>query len=794
MIRRYVGFVVGYPKLIIALVLLVSLGLGASLGRLRIELDVDKQIPQGHPLVQIGKRLESLFGGKYLTVVGFYPKQGTVYTPEILEKVKRVTEEVEALPGVKKTSVLSLMSSQVKDIQASDLAIEVKQLAPEVPKTPEAIAEFQDRVKQNRAITSLLVSDDGRATTVMLDFDDFEKAGGAKAFFPKLEEILKKERTPDLVIEAAGAPTVVYWLSQYTRRIAGLFLLTLAMIGYLHYRAFRTLQGMFIPLVTALMGVVWALGLIGLIGVPMDPWNMMTPILLLAIGAGHSVQILKRFYEEFGRIRAEFPEKSPAEVNREAVVEATTKMGSVMLAAGTIASLSFLSLLAMNVPSMKNFGLCTSFGIMAALIIELTFIPAIRVLLPAPTAYQTEREQKKEVFDPIIEHIADVVRAGKEAPYLWISLALIALSAIGVFRLETRNTLGAQFFDAQSDLPVLSGLLKGPMEGFRLADERTAGTRVVQVLVEGKEPGVIKNPEVLKRMDELGAFASKLPVPVGKVVSVVDVLKVMNRVINDNDPKAEVLPDSPEAAAQFFLLYSMSGDADDLKRLVDERFQQAVITIYLRTDDHKEIKKLVSAVDAEAQRLFQGQPVTVAVGGGVTNAVALNETMVTGKINNLIQISVLVFVITSIALRSLVGGFLVLLPLAISALVNLGVMGWLGISLTMGTAAISAMAVGIGADYAIYFIFRVREQLRTTSDLREATARALTTSGKAIAYVASAVAGGYLCLTLSFFKVHVLLGVLVALTMVTCSAATIAFLPAVVLRLRPSFLTPKSPQ
>src|SRR5690606_13788863 len=187
--------------------------------------------------------------------------------------------------------------------------------------------------------------------------------------------------------------------------------------------------------------------------------------------------------------------------------------------------------------------------------------------------------------------------------------------------------------------------------------------------------------------------------------------------------------------------------------------------------------------------LFQGQPVTVAVGGGVTNAVALNETMVKGKINNLIQISALVFVITSIALRSLIGGLLVLLPLAISALVNLGVMGWFGIPLTMGTAAISAMAVGIGADYAIYFVFRVREQLRSGNiDLREATARALTTSGKAIAYVASAVAGGYLCLTLSFFKVHVLLGVLVALTMITCSAATIAFLPAVVLRLKPGFL------
>jgi len=163
--------------------------------------------------------------------------------------------------------------------------------------------------------------------------------------------------------------------------------------------------------------------------------------------------------------------------------------------------------------------------------------------------------------------------------------------------------------------------------------------------------------------------------------------------------------------------------------------------------------------------------------------------MVEGKTNNLIQIALLVVIITSVLLRSLTGGFLVLLPLATAALVNLGLMGWTGILLSMGTAAISAMAIGIGADYAVYFLFRVREELQRTGDLREATALALNTSGKAIAYVASAVAGGYLCLALSGFKVHVLLGVLVALTMVTSSVATVAFLPAVVVRLAPKFLT-----
>jgi predicted RND superfamily exporter protein len=162
--------------------------------------------------------------------------------------------------------------------------------------------------------------------------------------------------------------------------------------------------------------------------------------------------------------------------------------------------------------------------------------------------------------------------------------------------------------------------------------------------------------------------------------------------------------------------------------------------------------------------------------------------MVHGKTVNLIQISLLVLVIASILLRSIAGGLLVLLPLATAALVNLGLMGWGGILLSMGTAAISAMAIGIGADYAVYFLFRVREEFERTGDLRQATSTALTTSGKAIAYVASAVAGGYLCLALSLFKVHVLLGVLVALTMVTSSAATVAFLPSVVLLVKPRFL------
>ncbi|HET6283388.1 MAG TPA: MMPL family transporter [Polyangia bacterium] len=777
MLRRYVTAVVARPRTVIAAVVLVTLTLGFFISRLRVQLDVDDQIPPGHPLVVVGKRIEKLFGGKYMTVIGFYANAdgGTIYTPNVLGKVKRVTDALERLPGVKPGSVLSLMSPRVKDVHSSADSLEITPLSEKVPSNDAEIAAFRARVRANDFITSLLVSPDGRATAVLVDFDDFLKAGGPPGLALKLESIVAPEREPGLEILPAGAPTIMYWLLIYTRRVAGLFLLALAMIGYLHYRAFRTLQGMFVPLVTALMGVVWALGLMGLIGAPMDPWNIMTPILLLAIGAGHSVQILKRYYEEYGRVAGARPELAATEHNRLAVIEATTKVGVVMLAAGTIASLSFGSLAAFGLPTIKNFGLCTAFGILAALTVEMTFIPAIRVLLAPPSPRQIEREKREEYFDPILEKLAALVRTGKERPLLWLFSGLILLAVIGATRIEVRNSLGAQFFEANA-----------PVHGFRMADSRMSGTRVIQVLIEGDAADAIKNPDVLRRMDALSAFIARQPLPIGKLVSIVDLLKQMSQVIDPGG--GGKLPDTSQGVAQYLLLYSMGSDEGDLGRLVDHDFRRAVITAYLRTDDFRAMKAMTVAAQAEADRLFAGAPVTAMVGGGVTNAIALNETMVHGKTINLIQISLLVLVITSILLRSLAGGFLVLLPLGTAALVNLGLMGWTGIPLSMGTAAISAMAIGIGADYAVYFLFRIREEFQRTGDLRVATATALTTSGKAIAYVASAVAGGYLCLTLSLFKVHVLLGLLVALTMVTSSAATVALLPVIILLVTPRFL------
>src|SRR5947209_5247602 len=129
--------------------------------------------------------------------------------------------------------------------------------------------------------------------------------------------------------------------------------------------------------------------------------------------------------------------------------------------------------------------------------------------------------------------------------------------------------------------------------------------------------------------------------------------------------------------------------------------------------------------------------------------------MVHGKLRNIVQIALITLVIASLLLRSLVGGLLVAMPLGLTVAVNFGVMGLLGIPLDTITSAISAMAVGIGADYAIYFLFRVREELAHGGRLEDALERALMTSGKAVFFVSSAIAFGYATLCLSGFGLHV---------------------------------------
>jgi hypothetical protein len=174
--------------------------------------------------------------------------------------------------------------------------------------------------------------------------------------------------------------------------------------------------------------------------------------------------------------------------------------------------------------------------------------------------------------------------------------------------------------------------------------------------------------------------------------------------------------------------------------------------------------------------------------GTAAISAALNDVMVKGQIRNIIQVSIVVFLLCTFIFRSWVGGLLAITPLSFAVILNFGVMGFSKIHLNVGTATISAMGIGIGVDYAIYIISRFKEEFKKSHDIHQAMSDTMTNTGKAVVFTATSIAAGYLTLIFSGLTYHLQIGVLVALIMMTSLLGAVTLLPALIAWIKPKFI------
>jgi predicted RND superfamily exporter protein len=367
-LERYVDWVIR-RRLIVVITMLAVTGFWAfQLPALRVEIDPDANLPQDHPYIRALKTLEQTFGEKNLVVIGLFPKSGSIYTPAFLAKIQRLTDRIGDVSGLIRSTYLSPAAPLVKAIEGDGDTLVVRQALAGPATRPEEIAEVRRRLHVNPFYVGTVVARDDSAAAIIANFKLSPEMPGYPAVQDRLSQIVAEESDGTFDAYFGGTIALNAGLARITEKTVVLFPIALLIIAVLHYEAFRTVQGMVLPVLTAILAVVWSLGLMGFLRVPLDPFNTTTPILILAVAAGHAVQILKRYYEEYERHR-------DAHV---AIRVAVVRFGPVMLTAGTIAALSFFSLTAFRTAVIRNFGLLAGFGIIATLVIELTLIPAVR--------------------------------------------------------------------------------------------------------------------------------------------------------------------------------------------------------------------------------------------------------------------------------------------------------------------------------------------------------------------------------------------------------------------------------
>src|SRR5262245_31360884 len=413
----------------------MTVALLVQMKNLTVIIDPNNFLPASHPFVKATNQVEKIFGSKYVLLVALTPTSGDAMQPAVLQKVQRITAGLTDMPYAVKENILSLSARKAKNIIGTADGLEVRPLMDTVPQSSEAIDALKQAIRTNPAYFNTIVSRDFATVAMLAEFRDPPKGFGA--IMSQVHPLVDKERDASVQITVGGLPVFLSNMEWFSQRMGFLFPIAVIIIGLIHYEAFRTLQAAFLPLVTALLAVIWGLGIMGIAGVPMDTFNVTTPILILAVAAGHAVQILKRFYEEYHRLR-ETTGLSPQAANRAAVVESIVRVGPVMLTAGVAAMLGFLSLLVFEISAVRTFGVFTALGLLSALILELTFIPALRSLLPPPSDTERHRERQQRFWDALTGRLADWV-IGSRRIVLGTAVAVVALALLAATRLEVRQ-------------------------------------------------------------------------------------------------------------------------------------------------------------------------------------------------------------------------------------------------------------------------------------------------------------------------------------------------------------------
>ena len=253
-------------------------------------------LPQGHEYIRVHNNIRAKFGGANTVVIVLQVREGDIFNPITLQRIRDITDELYLIPGVDRFKILSIAVNMLLDMVVVSGGFDFQPLMfPEVPKTQEEIEQLRERVYASVFYGSF-VWFDSKKTLITADF--FEDEINYSVVFKELLRIQKKYEDQNHILSIAGEPLQLGYIDSYKWTVIGIMAITIVVMMLLFLWFFRSLCGMLLPIVTSLISGIWGLGFMVLLGYNLDPLMMVFPFLVSAMAACHSVQVVKRYVEE----------------------------------------------------------------------------------------------------------------------------------------------------------------------------------------------------------------------------------------------------------------------------------------------------------------------------------------------------------------------------------------------------------------------------------------------------------------------------------------------------------------
>ncbi len=757
------------PRLVIILSLLAAVVMALGVPRIVRDTTVDAFMPEGHPAILYRDQVEEVFGLRDPIVIAVIrDKEGGIYTPDTLALVDRLTRDLKKIPNVDPERVRSLATE--KNIEGTDEGLQITPFLDPLPTTPDAARAVRPVVETNPLYLGTLVAEDGSATLITAELVDQQIAGQT---YEVVEDLVAAHELEGVRLLIAGEGAVGGYLSIYINTDARRVQPTIfAIIIVMMVIGFRSWLSFFTPIVIVAATVGGAMGIMGYAGIPYYIITAALPIILIAAAVADSIHILSRYYEELAM--------DPGTDQRTIVVRTMAVMWRpvVLTSLTTMAGFTGIAITS-NMPPMFWFGTFATLGTLLALIYSLIFLPAALCLFkprPSPAFRPNARGESGDVIGRAMGALGLLaLHHGR-----LVILASIALVGVGAWSALSVPIDRSRIENFAPSAPIF--------QAHHEINKRFHGTGYFDFVVETPEAEGLFDPARLKRVEALQTYLEAQP-GIGGTISIVDYLKQMHKAMNGNDPAFYRLPDDPDLTAQYFLLYAAMGGPTDFQEEIDYSYQTALVRAMVPSSRYATDRPMVETVAEHVARSFTDEDLTVTLSGRINVDYHWMEPLARNHFLSIAVSLTLVFIVSALLFRSVIGGLYTLAPVIVSVLAVYAIMGALKIPLEPSTSMFAAIAIGLGVDFSIHVLDRIRFLVQTQGlEMQEAIRGLYRTAGRALFINFAALFLGFSATFLSEMPPLTRLGAMVATATLLSFVASIMIVPALVSVLRPGFL------
>jgi predicted RND superfamily exporter protein len=742
--------------------LLVTVYLASAAIKVRPDASFEKMVPVKHPYIAAYlERKDELSGLGNAVRISVETTGGDIFTQEYMDTLRLISDEVFFIPGVARSGVKSLWTPNVRWGEVTEEGFTGGTIVPDnYDGSAASLAQIRANIMKSGQVGNLVANDFG-STIILAPLMETHPETGEPLNFGsisrKLEELVRdKYQNDNIRIHMTGFAKVMGDLIEGAGQVAIFFLLALGITLILFYIYSRCLRSSVIVVACSVIAVAWQVGLLKVLGYGLDPYSMLIPFLVFAIGVSHGVQM----------INAIMHGKSEGRDNEGAARFAFRSLYVPGLTALISDGIGFATLMVIQIQVIHDLAIAASVGVMVVILTNLILLPVLMSYLGvSPTAItRMKKFENSGHYHRLCEFSTIYTRPA-------VARVLVILAGAGfIFGIWYGQDL--KIGDLDAGAPELRADSRYNLDNRFIVENYTASTDVFVVMVKTPDMQCVTY-DTYSAVDLFEWVMADVP-GVQATFSLIDASKRSIAGNNEGSPKWATVTRN-----QWVLNGSVSGK-DMPPGLMNADCNLVPVLIFL--EDHKAdtLLTVIAAVEGFKQNFDTGNVEFVMAAGNSGIDAATNDIVSEAQYKMLAWVYGVVSLLVLLAFRSPRAVVCIILPLALTSVLGQALMTFLGIGVKVATLPVIALGVGIGVDYGIYIFSKLETYLYRGLTLHDAYFQTLKTTGKAVSFTGLTLAIGVATWVWSPIKFQGDMGLMLTFMFVMNMFGALILLPALV--------------